>query len=200
MRKFIGVCLVLAVMAAGYWAFALAGAAQLAAVAATGDTAAIMQRVDLRALRRSLGSQIVRAYLRQNPKTQNLGSLARGFAGSVGGSVADALLRDALTPENLAALLRQGRLDVNSDQNPGGAMLWRMPPLDEAFRSGLLHAAANSYFDGPTDFVIDLDSGGGRYGVHLRLSRMRWLLAGLDIPTEVSERIAREIAEKQDAS
>jgi hypothetical protein len=75
-----------------------------------------------------------------------------------------------------------------------------MPPLDEAFRSGPLQPALNSYFDGPLGFVVALDGGGGRYGVHLHLSGTRWLLSGLDIPTEVSERLAREIVEKQDAS
>src|SRR5580704_11728675 len=98
MRKLLGACLALAIVVLAYWAWALVGAAQIASVAATGDAAAIMQRVDLPALRHSLGSQIVRAYLKQNPKTQNLGPLARGLAGSVGGSVADALLREALTP------------------------------------------------------------------------------------------------------
>jgi hypothetical protein len=202
MRKLIGAGLALAIIVLAYWAWALAGAAQLAAIAATGDADAIMRRIDLPSLRRSLGSQIVRAYLKQNPKTQNLGPLARGLAGSVGGSVADALLQQALTPENLAALLSKGRLGLpaGSGQSPDATTLWRMPPLDDAFRSGPLQAALNSYFDGPFGFVIALDSGGGRYGVHLHLSGTRWLLAGLDIPTEVSDRLAREIAEKQDAS
>ena len=202
MRKLIGACLALAIIVLAYWAWALAGAGQLAAVAATGDAGAIMQRIDLPSLRRSLGSQIVRAYLKQNPKTQNLGPLARGLAGSVGGSVADPLLQQALTPENLAALLSKGRIGIatGSEQNPAAATLWRMPPLDEAFRSGPLQAALNSYFDGPLGFVVVLGSGGGRYGVHLHLSGTTWRLSGLDIPTEVSDRLAREIVEKQDAS
>jgi hypothetical protein len=198
MRKLLGACLALAIVVLAYWAWALVGAAQIASVAATGDAAAIMQRVDLPALRHSLGSQIVRAYLKQNPKMQNLGPLARGLAGSFGGSVADALLREALTPENIATMLNKGRIGAGAGSD--APSLWRMPPLDEAFRAGMLQVAASSYFDDPTGFVIDLDSGGGRYGVHFELSGMRWLLSGLDIPTEVSERLAREIAEKQDAS
>jgi DUF2939 family protein len=202
MRKLIGACLALAIIALAYWAWALVGAAQLAAVAATGDAGAIMQCVDLPALRHSLGSQIVRAYLKQNPKTQNLGPLARRLAGSVGGSVADALLRQALTPENLATLLSKGRIGLAaaSDQSADAATLWRMPPLDEAFRSGALQAALQSYFDGPLSFVVMLDGPDGRYDVHLHLSGTRWLLSGLDIPTEVSDRLAREIVEKQDSS
>jgi hypothetical protein len=202
MRKFIGACLALAIVIAAYWAWALAGAAQLAAVAATGDAAVIMPRIDLPALRHSLGGQIVHAYLKQNPKTQNLGPLAHALAGSVGGSVADALLQQALTPENIAALLGKGRIGLAAarGQKSGAETLWQMPPLDEAFRSGPLKAVLNSYFDGPVGFVVVLDSGGGRYGVHLHLLGTTWLMSGLDIPEEVSDRLAREIAEKQSSS
>ncbi len=54
----------------------------------------------------------------------------------------------------------------------------------------------NSYFDGPLSFVVGLDSAEGRYGVHLHLSGITWRLSGLDVPQEVSARLAREIAER----
>jgi hypothetical protein len=193
-----GVALAIAIMA--YWAWPLIGAAQLAAVASHGDAAAVMRRVDLPALRHSLGSQIVRAYLKQNPKYQKLGSLARGLAGSVGGSVADALLQEALTPENIASLLNKGRVGGANTEDPAAEPLWRMPPLGEAFQSGPFQALLNSYFDGPMSFVVALDSGDGRYGVHLHLSGATWRLSGLDIPAEISDRLAREIAAKEKAA
>ena len=177
----------------------IGGAAQLAAVAARGDASAVMARVDLPALRHSLGSQIVRAYLRQNAKTRTLGPLERGMAGSLGGSVADAMLRQALTPENIATLLRQGRLGATTGEADTAA-LWRMPPLDAAFHGGALRAAANSHFDGPIGFVVVLDGADGRYGVHLRLSGTTWRLSGLDIPEEVSDSLARAVAEREKAA
>jgi hypothetical protein len=54
----------------------------------------------------------------------------------------------------------------------------------------------NSRFDGPLSFVVNLDSAEGRYGVHLHLSGMSWRLSGIDVPKEVSARLARQIAER----
>ena len=199
MRRILGAGVALAVVILAYWAWALIGAAQLAAIASQGDAAAVMARVDLPALRHSLGSQIVRAYLRQNPKTRTLGRLERGLAGSLGGSIADAMLRQALTPENIAALLDKGRLGATAGE-ANTAAPWRMPPLDAAFRDGPLRAVANSYFDGPISFVVALGAGDGRYGLHLRLAGTTWRLSGLDIPEEVSDRLARAVAEKEKAA
>ncbi len=187
------------VVVLAYWAWALIGAAQLAAIASQGNAAAVMARVDLPALRHSLGSQIVRAYLRQNPRAQKLGPLERGLAGSVGGSVADAMLQQALTPENIAALLDKGRLGARAGV-ANAATLWRMPPLEAAFQAGPLRAVANSYFDGPISFVVALDGADGRFGVHLRLAGRVWRLSGLDIPEDVSDRLARAVAEREKAA
>jgi hypothetical protein len=178
MRKFIRAAIVLVILVAAYWGWALVGAAQLASVASQGDAAAVMQRVDLSALRRSLGSQIAHAYLEQNPQFKKLLSLEQGFVGSV------------------ATLLNKGRVGLSKAGAPGAEMLWRMPPLGDAFRSGPLQVLMHSYFDGPLGFVVDLDSAEGRYGVHLHLSGSTWRLSGLDLPEEVSARLAREIAER----
>ena len=109
MRTFIRAAIVLVILVAAYWGWALVGAAQLASVASQGDAEAVMQRVDLPALRRSLSSQIAHAYLEQNPQFQKLLSIEKGFVGSVGAGAAEALLRELLTPENFAALLNKGR-------------------------------------------------------------------------------------------
>ena len=199
MRRILGAGVALAVVISAYWAWALIGAAQLAAIASQGDVAAVMARVDLPALRHSLGSQIVRAYVRQNPKARTLGPLERGLASSLGGSVADAMLRKALTPENIAALLDKGRLAAPAGGANAGAP-WRMPPLDAAFRDGPLRAVANSHFDGPISFVVVLGADDGRYGVHLRLAGTTWRLSGLDVPEEVSDRLARTVAETEKAA
>ena len=196
MRKFISAAIVLVILVAAYWGWALAGTAQLASVASEGDAEAVMQRVDLPALRRSLGGQIAHAYLEQNPQFKKLLPLEQGFVGSVGGGAADELLRELLTPENIAALLNKGRVGLPKAGAPDTGTLWRMPPLGEALRAGPLQALMNSHFDGPLSFVVDLDSGEGRYRVHLHLSGSTWRLSGLDLPEQVSARLAREIAER----
>jgi hypothetical protein len=187
MRIFIRAAIVLVILVAAYWGWALAGAAQLASAASRGDAEAVLQRVDLQAIIRSLSSQISRTYLDQNPQ---LHGLAGGVV--VNAAAAEMLLRAFLTPENIAALLNEGRGAFPDS----GASIWRMPLLSEAFRTGPWQALMNSYFNGPLSFVVDLDSAEGRYGVHLHLSGMTWRLSGLDLPEQVSARLAREIAQR----
>ena len=196
MRNFIRAAVVLVILVAAYWGWALAGAAQLASVASRGDAEAVMQDVDLPALTRSLAGQIARAYLEQNTQFQKMALLERQFVGSVGSGAANALLREVLTAENIAALLSKGRAGLPKAGNPDGETFWRMPPLGEAFRAGPLQVLMNSRFDGPLSFVVNLDSPEGRYGVHLHLSGTTWRLSGIDVPKEVSARLAREIAER----
>ena len=192
MRKFVRGAVALLIFAAAYWGWALLGAAQLASAASQGDVEAVMQRVDLPALMRSLSGQIAHAYLDQNPQFRKLLSIEQGFVGRVGAGAAEALLREVLTPTNIAALLNKGRAG-----SPDAAVtIQGLPPLSEAFRAGPWQALRNSRFDGPLSFVVKLDSAEGRYNVHLHLSGTTWRLSGLDIPEEISARLAREIAER----
>jgi hypothetical protein len=71
MRMFVRGAVALVILVAAYWGWALAGAAQLASAASRGDAQAVMERVDLQPLIRSLSSQIGRAYLNQNPQLQS---------------------------------------------------------------------------------------------------------------------------------
>jgi hypothetical protein len=192
---FIRGAVALVVVVAAYWGWALAGTAQLASAASRGDAEAVMERVDLEALIRSLSSQIARAYLDNNPQLQKLMS-QRGLGGGIliNAAAAQMLLRAFLTPENIAALLKQGRVGF---PNAGGAGTpWRMPPLGETFRARPLQAVMNSHFDGPLSFVVGLDSAEGRYRVHMHLSGTTWRLSGLDVPELVTARAARLIAER----
>lgn len=190
MRKFIHSAIALVILVAAYWCWALVGTAQLASAASQGDAQAVMRRIDLPALTRSLSSQIAYAYLQRNPQFRKLLSLEQGFLGSVGAGAADKLLREILTPENIAALLNNHRVGL-----PLGADgFWRMPPLGEVFGRGPLQAVMNSRFDGPLSFVVGIDSDEGRYRAHMRLSGATWRLSGLDVPQEVSARLAGAIA------
>ena len=199
MRKTLAAGAVLVVLALTYWMWPLLGAEQIAGVATNGEPIQIMQYIDLPALRHSIGSQIVHAYLEQNPKYQQLGSLGRTLVGSVGASVADAMMQEAMTPDNLAALLKQGLMtDGKTSTVRPNETLWTMPPLARAFESGLFRAFLHSHFDGPISFVLVLDNEADVYGVHLHLVGARWLISGLDLPKQVCDRLAREIAAKQE--
>ena len=126
MRMVIRGAVALVILVAAYWGWALAGAAQLASAASRDDPEAVMERVDLQPLIRSLSSQISRAYLDQNPELRKLLS-EHGLGGGVAINAAGAelLLRAFLTPENIAALLNRGRVER------------RRPGRRDAFRRAL---------------------------------------------------------------
>jgi len=175
MRKWLWCGIVLVALFVAYWGFALFGASQVASVASNGNADLLMQKIDLPALRHSLAHQIVAAYLRQNPK--HLTGLAGNLAGALGGTVADAMLEDVLTPQNLASLLEQGRLD----RGPKATSI-AMPPLGDVFKGSVLQILTSAYFHGPLDFVVHLDRGDDVYGMHLHLESFEWRVAGLDLP------------------
>jgi hypothetical protein len=185
----------LVILVAAYWGWALAGAGQLASAASRGDAEAVIGRVDLQALIRSLSSQIARAYLDQNPQLEKLSR--QGPAGGVviNAAAAEMLLRAFLTPENVAAFLSHG-VSIPRAGGPDKGTLWRLPALGEAFSERPLRTLMNSHFDGPLSFVVGLDSPDGRYDVHMRLSGLTWRLSGLGIPEPVMAQAARQIAQR----
>jgi hypothetical protein len=191
---FIRGAVALVILVAAYWGWALAGAAQLASAASRGDAQAVIERVDLQALIRSLSSQIARAYLDQNPQLQNPPSPRQGVF--LNASAAEMLLRALLTPDNIAALLNQGRVGVLNAGGQDSATVWGMPSFGEAFHARPLQILMHSYFDGPLSFVVGLESPDGRYRLHMNLSGLTWRLSGVDIPGTVTARLARLIAQR----
>lgn len=194
MRMLIRGAVALVILVAAYWGWALAGAAQLASAASRGDAQAVIERVDLQALIRSLSSQIARAYLDQNPQLQNPPSPRQGVF--LNASAAEMLLRALLTPDNIVALLNQGRVGVLNAGGQDAGTVWGMPSLGEAFHARPLQILMHSYFDGPLSFVVGLESPDGRYRLHMNLSGLTWRLSGVDIPGTVTARLARLIAQR----
>jgi Protein of unknown function (DUF2939) len=194
MRILIRGLVALVILIAAYWGWALAGAAQLASAASRGDADALMERVDLQALIRSLASQIARALADQNPQVQNPPPASQGVF--LNGAAAEMLLRALLTPENIAALLAQGRVGVLNANGKDAATLWGMPSLGEAFDARPLQVIMHSYFEGPLSFVVGLDSPDGRYRVHMALSGLTWRMSGVDAPEPVTARLAHLIAQR----
>src|ERR1700678_4613032 len=96
MRILVRGVVALVILIVAYWAWALAGAAQLAAAAERGDADAVIERVDPQALIRSLSGQIARAFLDQNPQLQKLPPRPGVFLNA---SAAEMLLRALLTPD-----------------------------------------------------------------------------------------------------
>ncbi len=194
MRMFIRGAVALVIVVVAYWVWALAGTAQLASAASRGDADAVMARIDLQPLIRSLSGQISQAYLDQNPQLKSGPAPRLGVF--LNASAAEMLLRALLTPENIAALLNQGRVGVLNASGKDAGTVWGMPSLGEAFQARPLEVLTHSYFDGPMSFVVGLDSPDGRYRVHMDLSGLTWRLSGVDVPEPVMARISGLIAQR----
>ena len=193
MRMLLRGAVALVILIAAYWAWALAGAAQLASAAERGDADAVIERVDLQALIRSLSGQIARAFLDQNPQLQQAPPRPGVFLNA---SAAEMLLRALLTPDNIAALLTQGRVGVLNAGGKDAGAVWSMPSIGDAFHARPLQVLLNSHFDGLRSFVVGLDSPDGLYRVHLTLSGLTWLLTGVDIPAPITARLTHLIAQR----
>ncbi len=194
MRMLVRGVVALVVLIAAYWAWALAGAAQLASAAERGDAEAVIERVDLQALIRSLSGQIARAFADENPELQKPPSVRQGVF--LNGAAAEMLLRALLTPENIASLLSQGRVGVVGPGGKDAGTAWGMPSLGEAFHARPWQVLMNSHLDGPRSFVVGLDSPDGFYRLHLTLSGLTWLLSGVDIPAPIKARLMHLIAQR----
>jgi hypothetical protein len=193
MRILMRAAVALVILLALYWAWALAGAAQLASAAERGDADAVIERVDLQALIRSLSGQIARAFLDENPQLLKLPPRPGVF---LNGSAAELLLRALVTPDNIAALLSQGRVGVVGAGGKDTETLWGMPSLGEAFHARPLEVIMHSYFEGPRSFVVGLDSPDGRYRIHMNLSGLTWRMSGVDVPEPITARVTRLIAQR----
>ena len=194
MRMLIRAAVALVILVALYWGWALVGAAQLASAAERGDADAVIERVDLQALIRSLSGQIARAFLDQNPQLQKAPPPRPGAF--LNASAAEMLLRALLTPDNIAALLSQGRVGVLGAGGKDVGTVWGMPSLGEAFNARPLQVIMHSYFDGPRSFVVGLDSSDGFYRIHMNLSGLTWRMSGVDVPEPITARLARLIAQR----
>ena len=71
--------------------------------------------------------------LDQNPQLQKLPPPQPGVF--LNASAAEMLLRALLTPENIAALLAQGRVGVLGAGGKDAGTVWGMPSLGEAFKA-----------------------------------------------------------------
>ena len=194
MRILIRGVIALFILVVAYWGWALAGAAQLASAAKSGDAEALMERVDLQALIRSLSGQIARAFADENPDLQKLPAPRPGVF--LNASAAEMLLRALLTPDNIASLLSQGRVGVLGAGGKDAGTLWGIPSLGQALQARPFQVVMHSYFDGPLSFVIGLDSPDGLYRIHLSLSGVTWRMSGVDVPEPITARLAHLIAQR----
>ena len=200
MRRWVWIGGAIVVLGFAAWAWPLAGAAQLASTARSGDAGQLFDRIDVDGLRRSLARQIASAYLDASGKGRKMGAIGRSLAGAAVTTVADPYVAQLLTPDNVMALLTQGRVNDVTIGGRAVAVKGDLPRFTTLLGDHLLSAVTGSYYDQPKDFVIPVDGGHGaddQYGVHMHLVGLTWKLGGLDLPAPLVHEMARGILEGQ---
>lgn len=192
------IALLLLLICAVYWAWPLVGAYELAQVAARGDSAAVADRVNFTALRRTIASQVVHAYVRRSGGSESFGAIGKNMVVAAGVTVAEPYLADLISPEMLTRLLGDGTVKALTINNRSIVFGRALPRFSETTRSqNAISLLLNSHFDGPVSFVIHVpakDDSSDGFGIHLRLSGTTWRLSGVDLPERLLDQIADDIA------
>lgn len=189
MKKTIITLLVLVALWLAWSAWPFFALYDIARAAQAGDAARIEQRVDLPKLQRSLTDQIIAAYERVTGKR-----VQRGLVGAMAGAAIDPFIAKLATPEALVALLRDGWPKGILAEPPPGLAAPNLAALGNIFR---LYAASD-YGVGEFRLALPLDvPAERRFRLQFALQNWSWRLAALDLPPELTERLARELARER---
>ncbi len=192
MKGLISAFLLLLVLLVGYWVWPLLGLKALGAAVQTGNATALSEQVDFGFVRQSLAEQIIRNYLRITGRESRLGPLS-ALAPAVGASIVDPWVAQIVNPENLVELLRGGT--IQSDLGAVSFDVGNLPNLS-------LNTAWNAWLSseyGLGRFAIGwpLDATATeQFRLRMQLLDWRWKLTGIDLPDQLRDHFARELAKK----
>jgi hypothetical protein len=137
-------------------------------------------------LRRSLVDQIVAAYLRQVGRDRPVRPLERLAANTYGPSVADAMIANLLTRENLTAILNKGTIQAGG----ASADVQRLAEIDT---SKLFETLRRISPTKPVEFLIRLGETDNAAGVSLHFQGDGWKLSGIQLPANVVQMLAQDL-------
>jgi hypothetical protein len=193
MRWALWISIVVAVLLGAYALWPVAGFYQLASAVASRDSAALGERVNFPALRKSLTKQLLATYLELTGKEKKLGLIGRSIAMGVGTSIAEPIVARLVNEETLMDLLTKGSAGDGASVSAD-----RVPFSASALRSGWQTWWNSEY--GLGDFYVRLPpekSPDEQFRVKLSLTRWQWKLSGIDLPDPLRVQLAQEIIKQQ---
>jgi hypothetical protein len=194
MRWLLGIVAATVIFVLIYLGSAASSLSGLAAAARAGDGAAVLERVDLRALNRSLTDQIVRAYLERIGATRRVSPMERMLITTFGATVADAMVAKMLTADRLTQMLKTGHLDA-----PGVPSFEGLPPLADLNTGNWLSLLGRVKFIQPVLLGIRISEStdpDNYAAVNLHAEGLGWKLSGIDLPKAVVRNLAASLPVK----
>lgn len=153
------------------------------------DVAAVRERVNIPALRRSLTEQVFRTYLKLTGREARLGQF-RELAVAASSSIADPIVAQLMSAEALTDLLASGwPTAMLPEKLPGmqgvrsgslGSVWQVLANSDHGLRTFSLAVPANV----PAPF---------RFRLYFRLTNWTWKLTGVELPDELRVRLTQEL-------
>jgi hypothetical protein len=192
MRKIAIATAVLGVLWLAYVVWPFASLFGVVRAAQSGDAAAVAQRVNAAALRRSLTAQFMEAYVRITGKSPD----RAGLMASLAASFTDPLVEKLIASATLTEIMRNGWTV---------SLLGERPPGFEGLDANALGNAWQLYFNadyglGEVRFPVPVSKPKEKqFRVRLALTNWTWKLAGLDLPHDLQERLVREFIKQQRA-
>jgi hypothetical protein len=191
MRWFAGIVVALLVGTAIYVGSAVGSLHGLIEAARAGDGAGVLARTDTARVRRSLVDQIVSAYLTRLGRDRPVKTLERLAANTYGASIADAMIAQMLTEENLTNILNKGAI------SSGGSAVGNMPRLIDIDTSNVLETLQRISLVKPVEFFVRLGPQDSAGGISLHFEGNGWKLSGIELPSTAVEGLAQNLVNRR---
>lgn len=192
MRRAIPVGLVIVALITAYVASAVVSLTEVVRAAQSGDGERLRGYVDLDSVRGSISSQVVAAYLAEIGETRRISQLERTLAMSLGTTIADAVVDKILTPENLAVLLKSGRVQTDT----GTAVAGDITPLAAIGRLNLFDILSRVRLIKPVEFAIQVGSSRDperASAFHMHFEGDGWKLSAIEFPKATLRDLASKL-------
>ena len=185
-RSGLWVILTLGILLSVYLASPLIALHSIASAVVSKDAVALTERIDFPALRRSLRNQLVDEYLKLTGKKLPLHAIGK----RVIVSVADPVVVRLMTVRALLDLLGK------ADAGERAKLPLERAPFASASSKSLWQLWLDSDYRGRSFYVYlpPTKSRAEQFRAHLRIIRWRWQIVGLDLPEDLKEHLARELA------
>jgi hypothetical protein len=185
MRWFAGTLVALLAGTAIYVASAVVSLHGLIKAARAGDGAGVVARTDTARMRRSLVDQILSAYLKRLGRDRPVKTLERLAANIYGASIADAMIAQMLTGENLTNILNTGAI------RSSGNTVANIPRLIDIDTSIAIETLRRISPVKPVEFFVRLRPQNSAGGISLHFEGNGWKLSGIELPSTAVEALKR---------